>query len=86
MTHRHPQNPAGPSDHRHNSKFWPALARRLALSSWRSAVSVKLLRMNLNLKRNLKNLKKFLKRNRRSRTQRSRPKSRHHPRQTNRHR
>ena len=85
MTHRHHQNPVGPSDHRHNSKFWPALARRLALSSCRSAVSVKPLRMILNLKRNLKSLKRNLKRNRLSRTLRWRRKSRHHPRQTNRH-
>ena len=74
MTHRHPQNPAGPSDHRHNSKFWPALARRLAKSSWRRNASAMLFRIQLNLNSLLKNLKKFLKRNRRSRTLRSRPK------------
>ena len=74
MTRRHHQNRVGPSDHRHNSKFWPALARRLALSSWLEKESAVLLRMNLNLKRNLKNLKKFLKRSRRSKTLRSRRK------------
>ena len=85
MTHRRHQNPAGPSGHRPSWKFWPALARRLAKSSWLERESAMPFRTQLNLKSLLQNLKKFLKRNRRSRTLRRRRKSRHHPRQTNRH-
>ena len=74
MTHRHHQNPAGPSGHRPNWKFWPALARRLAKSSWRRHASARLFRLQLNLNSLLKNLKRNLKRNRRSRTLRWRRK------------
>ncbi len=75
MTRRHHQNRVGPSDHRHNSKFWLVPARRLAKLSWRRNASAMLFRIQLNLNSLLKNLlKRNLKRNRQSKTLRSRRK------------
>ena len=74
MTHQRHQNPVGPFGHLRNSKFWPARGHVQERLLWHAGKSVKLLRLQLNLKRLLKNLKRFLKRNRRSRTLRRRRK------------